>query len=95
MTGGRSVIWKRTLERSLDLFDSVSLDNVTYLDVIVTLDIETAVLTQCHFLDIILESLEGSELTCVDHDTVADHAHFGSSLDLTIADNTSRDCSHL
>ena len=85
---------KRALERSLDLFYSVSLDNVSDLDVVVTLDVKTAVLTQCHFLDIILESLEGSELTCVDHDTVADYAHFGSSLELTLADNTSSDCSH-
>ena len=34
---------KRRLERSLDLFDCVCLHNVTDLDVVVALDVETAV----------------------------------------------------
>ena len=33
------------LERSLDFLDSISLDNVANLDIVVTLDIETAVHT--------------------------------------------------
>ena len=46
------------LERSLDLFDYISLDNVTDLDIVVALDIKTAVHTHVDFLDIVLESLE-------------------------------------
>ena len=46
------------LESSLDLFDCVSLDNVADLDVVVALDVQTAVNTHVHLLDIVLESLE-------------------------------------
>ena len=48
----------RRLESSLDLFDCVSLDNVADLDVIVALDVQTAVHSHVHLLDIVLESLE-------------------------------------
>ena len=47
-----------TLERSLDLFDSVCLNNVTNLDVIVSLDIKTTVHTHVNLLDIVLETFE-------------------------------------
>ena len=73
-TGGLIMI-RELLESSLDLLDSISLDNVADLDVVVALDVQTAVHTHVNFLDIVLESLEGSELSCIDYDTVADHAH--------------------
>ena len=90
-----SVLDARTLKRSLDLFDSVSFDYVTHLDVVVALDIQTAVHTHMNFLDIVLESLEGSKLSGVNNDTVTDHAHLRVSLELTLADNTSCDSTHL
>ena len=74
-------MYLKILELSLDLLDSVSLDNVADLDIVVALDVETAVHTHVNLLDIILESLEGSEFSSVDHDTVADHAHFRCSLE--------------
>ena len=46
------------LEGSLDLLDCVGLDNVTDLDIVVALDVETTVVTHMYLLDIILESLE-------------------------------------
>ena len=46
------------LECSLDLLDCVCLDYVADLDVVVALDVETAVLTHSHFLGVVLESLE-------------------------------------
>ena len=46
------------LESSLDLFDCVGLDYVADLDVVVALDVKTAVHTHVNLLDIILESLE-------------------------------------
>ena len=49
---------KYVLEFSLDFLDSVSLDNVADLDIVVTLDIKTAVHSVYDLLDIILESLE-------------------------------------
>ena len=86
---------KGRLELPLDFLDSISLDNVTDLDIVISLDIETAVKTCSNLLDIILESLERSELACINHDTVTDHAHLRSSLKLTLTDNTSGNCSHL
>ena len=47
-----------TLERSLDLFDSVRLNNVADLDVVVALDIKTTVHTHMNLLDIVLETFE-------------------------------------
>ena len=46
------------LECPLDLFDCVCFHDVSDLDVVVALDVETAVHTGEHFLDVILESLE-------------------------------------
>ena len=46
------------LESSLDLFDCVGLDYVADLDVVVALDVKTAVHAHVNLLDIILESLE-------------------------------------
>ena len=83
------------LESSLDLFDCVSLDYVADLDVIVALDIKTAVHTHVNLLDIILESLERSEFSSVHNDTVADHAHLRCTGKLTFANDTSGNCTDL
>ena len=46
------------LERSLDLFDCVRLDNVADLHIIVSVDVKTAVHTHVYFLDIVFEAFE-------------------------------------
>ena len=50
-------LWE-SLECSLDFLDCVCLDDISNLDVVVALDVETAVHTHVNFLDIVLESLE-------------------------------------
>ena len=80
---------KYTLELSLDLFNSIGLDNVTYLDIIVALDIKTAIHSHQNLLDIILEPLERAEFACIYDDTVTDYADLRSSLKLTLTDDTS------
>ena len=46
------------LERSLDLFNCILLDNVADLHIVVTIDVKTAVHTHMNLLDVILEALE-------------------------------------
>ena len=80
---------KYILELSLDLFNSIGLDNVTYLDIIVALNVKTAIHSHQNLLDIILEPLERAELACVYNDTVTDYADLRCSLKLTLTDDTS------
>ena len=83
------------LELPLDLLNSVCLYDITNLDIIVSLDVKTAIHTGMHFLCIILEPLERSKFSGVDHDTVTDHTHLGGSLKLTLTYDSSGNSTHL
>ncbi len=78
------------LECSLDFFDCVGFDDVADLDVVVALDVQSAVHTDNHFLDVVLEALEAVELVVCNDDTVADNADKGGAGNLAVEDVAAR-----
>ena len=60
----------------------VTFDNIADLDVVASVNVQTAVLTGDNLLDIVLETTQGTEFAGVDDDTVADEADAGVALQL-------------
>src|SRR5207302_10922886 len=67
--------WKPTLSGrvGLGLLDLVGLDDVAFLEVLVSVDPDAALQPCDHFLDVVLESLEAGDLAFVDQFVVAQH----------------------
>lgn len=54
---------------NFDLF--VTFDDIAYVDIVVILDVQSAFEPVVHLFDVILETLQRTELAGVDHDAVA------------------------
>ena len=77
------------------LYLFVTLDNIANLNIVVRLDVKTAILTYGYLLDIVLETTQRAELTSVDNDTIADDTDRRITLHATLAHDTSRNGTHL
>lgn len=73
----------------------IAFDDVAYLNVVASIDVKTAVLTSHNLLDIILESAQRTEFSCVDDNTVADEAYFGVALQFAIENHATGHISDL
>src|SRR5690606_24092153 len=62
------------------------LDEVSFLDVVVPLEADTALEPGDHLADIVLEAAQGCELARVDDDTVPQQPGAGAAADDTLAD---------
>ena len=79
------------VEGLLDLDFFVGLDDVTDHDVVVAIDIQTAVLPHDDFLSIVLVALERAEFAWYLTITIADEADLVVALDLPFDDHTAGD----
>src|ERR1700737_5499146 len=78
--------WKPTLSGrvGLGLFDLVGLDDVAFLEVLVSLDPETALQAGDDFLDVVLEALQTGDLGLVDRLAVAQQLRGRAARDLAV-----------
>src|SRR5690606_26975599 len=90
----------RLLKCLLDFYDFVSFNSVTFLDIIVILNGDTAFYPALHFTHIILKSFQGidrSNLTFfrwINHNSITDHPHKVVTVYGPFLDDTTRYSSH-
>src|SRR3984893_2809722 len=82
-------------QRALDLLHAIAFDDITNPHVLVILERHAAFLPGLHFLDLVLEALQGRELAFMHHDIVADEPHMGAALNRAVGDPAARDLAHL
>src|SRR5262245_45409089 len=75
--------------------DVEALDDVADADILVVGECHAALLSGRHLAHLILEALQSGQRTLVDHDAVANEAHLGAALDLTIGDAAACDFADL
>ena len=71
---------------NLYLLHYEALDNVADLDIIELLDLHTALVAACNFLNVVLEAAQRCQLALVNNDIIAQHAHGAAALDLAVED---------
>ena len=78
-----------------DFFHRVALDDVALFDVVVVFDADTALITLCDFLGVVLVSLEGRDLAFVDDDTVTHQSDGLVADDLAVCNVRAADDAHV
>ena len=68
----------------LHFFHNKALNDIAFLDIIVVLDAHAALIRGCNFLHIVLEALEGIQVTLVEYDAVTDYANLSVTLNLAV-----------
>lgn len=75
-----------SVELLLDFDFAVGFDGVAFLDVVASLEGDTALEVGGDFLDVVFETLEGGDVAGEDHHAVADEAGFVGTGDFTVDD---------
>ena len=88
---GLSYALATALERTLDFDDLECLDDISILDIVVSCNGHTALLSCADLLDAVLADLQGAKLAGINHDAVAYEAHLGLLHHLAVAYETSCD----
>ena len=70
----------------IDLLHNEALDDVADLDVVEFLDLHTAFVAVCNFLDIVLKAAQGCKLALVYDDIITQNAYRAAALNLTVGD---------
>jgi hypothetical protein len=74
-----------------DLLDLEELQLITFLDVVVVLELDTALEAFAHLAHVVLEALDRVDFAGVDHHVVAQQAEMRAAVDRTRSDHTTCD----
>src|SRR5204863_6942866 len=87
----RSSATSMALDRARDLADLVGLDDVAFLDVLVSLDADAALVTGGDVSHVVLESSQRMQLALVNDDPIADQTNLRVTRDRPAGDVAARD----